>query len=208
MKQMIRMCVAVGLLAGAARAETVSIVQITDLGGKSDYQVVGREEYAALLKEIAEEMKVYPAAAAEAKKDWDAAQKDKEAKERQPFQGARVKPRSVKKAGADFPDREKADKKLAQLKERASEKELEELEKAEKARKAKKADPDDEARETARVKAFEGAVTAVSKKMGDKLGRPVPAIGAVFGSADAAGAKKEAEAKKAAEAKKKEEAKK
>jgi hypothetical protein len=194
--------VAAGLLVGAAQAETVSIVQITDLSGKSDYQVVAREEYAALLKEIAEEAKVYPAAAAEAKKDWDTAQKDKDAKERQPFQGNRVKPRSVKKSGADFSDREKADKKLEQIKERASEKELEELDKAEKTRKAKKADPDDEAKEAARVKAFEDAVAAVSKKMGDKLGRPVPAIGAVFGSADAAGAKKEAEAKKKEEAKK------
>ena len=173
MKQMIGMAVAmVGLLVGTVRAEMVSLVQTTDMRGQTEFSVMTREEYAALQKEIKEESAVYAAAAAEAKKEWDA---DKENK--LPFQGSRIKVRAAKKMGADFSDREKAEKKKSMLEERASAKQLEEMDKAEKKAKQSKPKEEDVAKEEARTKAFEDAFAMISKKMGDKLGRPVPSIG-------------------------------
>jgi hypothetical protein len=172
MKRMAGMvCAVAGLLVGAARAETVSLVQTTDMRGQSEYSILSREEYAALQKELLEEAKVYPAAAAEAKKEWDADKANK-----LPFQGNRVKPRSAKKVGADFPDREKAEKRKTLLEERASEKQSEEADKSKK----NKVSEEDEAKEAARAKAFDDAFSAIAKKMGDKLGHPVPQVGIAF----------------------------
>jgi len=175
MKQMIGMIVAVGMCAGTVWAEMVSLVQTTDMRGQTEYSVMTREEFAALQKEIKEEYAVYAAAAAEAKKEWDANKENK-----LPFQGGRIKVRSAKKMGVDFSDREKAEKKKSQLEERASEKQLEEMDKAEKKNKQNKPKEEDVAKEEARVKAFEDAFAMISKKMGDKLGRPVPSIGFVM----------------------------
>ena len=169
------MLVLAGLLAGVAQAETVSIIQVTDMRGQSEYSVMNREEYAALQKEIMDEAKFYPAAAAEAKKEWDADKTNK-----LPFQGNRIKPRSAKKMGADFGDRDKADKRKVVLEERFQEKQLEDQKKEEDALKNKKVSDEDAAKAAARTKAFDDAFAAISKKMGDKLGRPVPQIGLVF----------------------------
>lgn len=162
-----------GLLAGIAQAQTVSIIQITDMRGQSEYSVMNRDEFAALQKEIMDEAKVYPAAAAEAKKEWDADKTNK-----LPFQGNRIKPRSAKQMGAAFGerDREKADKKKVAMEERFQEKQLEEQDKE----KGKKLSDADVAKVAAREKAFDDAFAAISKKMGDKLGRPVPQVGLVF----------------------------
>lgn len=165
------MCVA----AGVARAEMVSVVQITDMRGQTAFEVMNREEYAALQKEIKEEVAVYQAAAADAKKEWDANKENK-----LPFQGNRIKPRTAKKIGADFNDRDKADKRKTVLEERAGEKQLEEMEKEGKKKKGKEPSEDDIAKEEARVKAYEDAFAMISKRMGDKLGRPVPSIGFAF----------------------------
>ena len=176
------------LLAGAVRAEMVSVVQTTDMRGQSEYAVMTREEFAALQKEIKEETAVFAAAAAEAKKEWEANKENK-----LPFQGNRIKVRSAKKMGADFADAEKAEKKKVQLEERASEKQLEEMDKLEKKAKQSKPKEEDLAKEEARVKAFDDAFAMISKKMGDKLGRPVPSVGFVF---EAAGEDEKKEAKK------------
>ncbi|HQA39298.1 MAG TPA: hypothetical protein PLW27_10350 [Kiritimatiellia bacterium] len=181
------MCVA----AGVARAEMVSVVQITDMRGLTAFEVMSREEYAAIQKEIKEEMAVYQAAAADAKKEWDANKENK-----LPFQGNRIKPRSVKKVGADFSDREKADKRKAQLEERAAEKQLEEMEKESKKKKGKESE-DDIAKEEARVKAYDDAFAMISKRMGDKLGRPVPSIGFAFEAAPEKGGDAKKDDKKA-----------
>ena len=167
--------VALYVATSVARAEMVSVVQITDMRGQTAFEVMNREEYAALQKEIKEEMAVYQAAAADAKKEWDANKENK-----LPFQGNRIKPRSAKKNGADFNDRDKADKRKTMLEERASEKQLEELEKESKKKKGKEPSEDDIAKEEARVKAYDDAFAMISKRMGDKLGRPVPSIGFAF----------------------------
>jgi hypothetical protein len=172
MKRAALLTIALLGLAGWVHAETLSIVQITDMQGQVGYEVQTREEFAALLKEIKEETAAFGPAAAECKKDWDANKDNK-----LPFQGNRIKVRSAKKLGADFTDREKADKKLSQIEERASDKQIEELAKEEKKNKQAKPKEEDIAKEEARVKAFNDAFAMISKKMADKLGRPVPGFG-------------------------------
>jgi len=173
MKQITRMVAALaGLLVGVAQAEMVSLVQVTDMRGETEVSVMTREEFAAVQKEIKEESAVFTAAAAEAKKEWDANKDNK-----LPFQGSRIKARSAKKIGADFTDRDKAEKKRSQIQDRASEKKLAEMDKAEKKAKGSKPKEEDVAKEEARTKAFDDAFAAISKKMGDKLGRPVPSFG-------------------------------
>lgn len=177
-----------GLVVSRGVAESVSIVQITDMRGQSEFKVMNREEIAAVSKEIKDETAIFTAIVTECKKEWDANKENKVA-----FQGNRVKPRSAKKLGADFTDREKAEKKCEQFADRASEKQSEEMDKQSK--KAKQSKDADVAKEEARVKAFDDAFSMISKKMGDKLGRPVQSIGFEMGDAkkdEAKGEKKEA----------------
>ena len=166
--------VALLALSGFVRAESVSIVQITDMQGQVGYEVMNREEFTTLMKEIKEEAAAFGPAAIESKKEWDANKDNK-----LPFQGARVKPRTAKKMGADFADREKADKKRTQIEERASDKLSEEI--AAKEKKLKGVKEEDLAKEETKVKAFADAVSMISKKMADKLGRPVPGFGLPMG---------------------------
>jgi hypothetical protein len=72
-------------------------------------------------------------------------------------------------------------------------------------KKAKAAKEEDLAKEAVRVKAFDDAFALISKKMGEKLGRPVPGFGFDMAEPKKEGEKKE-EPKK--EEKKKEEPKK
>ena len=162
------------VVSGFARAESVSIVQITDMQGQTGYEVMNREDFTKLLKEIKEEAAAYGPAAAEAKKEWEANKDNK-----LPFQGNRVKPRSAKKMGADFTDREKADKKRSLIEDRESTKQIEEI--AAKEKKLKGAKEEDLAKEEAKAKAFADAVSMISKKMADKLGRPIPDFGLPLG---------------------------
>ncbi len=197
MKRMTLVAVALMGLVGAARAEMVSIVQTTDMRGQTAYDVMNRDEFNALLKEIKDETAVFAAAVADAKKEWESNKDNKI-----PFQGSRIKPRAAKKMGPDFTDREKADKKKSTFEDRSSDKQIAELDKKTKGPKPKE---EDVAKEEARTKAFDTAFEMISKKMGDKLGRPVPAIGFATGDFKKDGVKKE-EPKK--EAVKKEEPKK
>jgi len=172
MKTMSLVAVALMGLVGAVRAEMVSVVQITDMQGQIGYQVMTRDEFATLTKELKEESVAFAPAVAEAKKEWEANKDNKI-----PFQGARIKPRSARKAAPDISGRDKADKKKAQLEDRASNKQIEELAKEEKKAKQSKPKEEDVAKEEARAKAFDEAFAMISKKMGDKLGRPVPSFG-------------------------------
>jgi len=188
---------------GCAVAEMVSVVQITDMQGQVGYEVMGREELAALVKEIKEEEAIFKGIVAECKKEWEA-NKEANKENKLPFQGNRIKPRSVKKMGTDFNDREKAAKKRAQYEERASDKQIEEMEKdAKKEKQGKPKSDDDMAKEAAREKAFNDAFAMISKKMGEKLGRPVPAFG--FAMAEGGKGEDKKEEGKKEEVKKKDE---
>lgn len=169
--------VALCVVVGAVRAEMVSVVQITDMRGQVAFEIMNREEYAAIQKEIREEAAVYQAAAADAKKEWDANKENK-----LPFQGNRIKPRSARKMPPDFNDRDKAEKRKSVLEERAAQRQLNEMEK-ESQKKGKTQSDSAIAKEEARVKAYEDAFTMISKRMGEKLGRPVPSIGFAFEAA-------------------------
>ena len=188
-------------LVGVVRAEMVSVVQITDMRGQVEYKVMTRDEFNAVQKEIKDETAVFAPAVLDCKKEWEANKDNK-----LPFQGNRVKPRSAKKVSPDINDREKADKKKSQLEERASDKQIEELDKAEKKAKQSKPKEEDVAKEEARAKAFDEAFAMISKKMGDKLGRPVESIGLMMADPKKEGEKKKEEPKK--DEKKKEEPKK
>src|SRR5574344_936588 len=82
-----------------AQSQHVSIVQTTDMFGVSEYNIMGKEEYDKLLKEIKEETAAFPVAVAEAKKEWAADKDNKGA-----FPTSKVKMRSVKKSPQDFTD--------------------------------------------------------------------------------------------------------
>lgn len=158
-------------LTGVALAEKVNVVQVTDMRGQIGFEVMNREEFAALTQAIKEESAVFAAAFAECKKEWEANKENK-----LPFQGGRIKPRFAKKnPPMEFADRDKADKKKAQLEERTSDKLMEEMDKETKKQKTMK--EEDVAKAEAKTQAFEEAFTMISKKMADKLKRPVPALG-------------------------------
>jgi hypothetical protein len=181
-----------------AQSQHVSIVQTTDMFGVAEYSIMGKEEYDKLLKEIKEEVAVFPAAVAEAKKEWAA---DKEKKGA--FPTSKVKARSVKKSPQDFTDESKAQLKKEKLEDREAEKTTKLAEEEENKLKRMKDGPqkDKYVEETQRQKeTTETAIRMVMKVMGDKLGRPVPSNG--FASLDT-GAKGEAVKKAAAEKEKK-----
>ena len=116
---------------------------------------------------------MFAAAVAESKKEWEANKENK-----LPFQGVKIKPRSAKKIGPDYSEREKADKKKGQIEERMNNKQAEEMDKEEKKRKNMK--DEDIAKAEARVKAVDDAFELISGKIGEKLKRPVQAAGMAF----------------------------
>jgi type IV secretory pathway VirB10-like protein len=164
--------VAAAALAVTAKAQMVSVVQITDMRGDVGYQVLDRDQYNAVLQNIKEETAAYAAVMAESKKEWDANKDNK-----LPFQGKRVKPRTAKKMPPDFNDREKAEKRRAQLEERYKAKQSDEKEKASNKLKMSKLKESDRAKEDERSKAYDDCYNLIVKKMGEKLGRPVPSFG-------------------------------
>ena len=155
-----------GLVCQLQAAENVAIYQLFDMMGLSGYKIMNKEEILKLSSEVKEEEKVFQGAMAEAKKAWD---ENKGTKGWQPFPMTRIKPRSIKKFGSDFSDRTAAEKRLAQAESHAAERQV--------SAQRQNSTPEDTAREEAKSRAFAEAVSMVKKRMGDKLGRPVPAFG-------------------------------
>ena len=158
--------------------QQIAVYQIFDMLGLSTYKIMDKEEFLKLSAQIKEEEKVFPSALAEAKKEWAENQtsvmkKGDKAVGKQPFPELRIKPRSVKKFSNDFNDRALAEKSLAQAQSHA-EKNLVENKGI-----SKKQNPTEQdlANERAKARAYTEAVSMVNKRMGDKLGRPVPAYG-------------------------------
>ena len=161
-----------------ATGQQVAVYQIFDMLGQTAYKIMDRDELAELSAQIKEEEKVFAAALAEAKKEWAENQasvmkKGDKAVGKQPFPESRMKPRSVKKFSADFTDHALAEKSLAQAQGHA------EKNPTENKGISKKQNPTaaDIASENAKARAYTEAVSMVNKRMGDKLGRPVPAYG-------------------------------
>ena len=107
------------VLAFAAEAQSVYLVQITDMARKDGYEVMTREEVAALKKAIAEEAKAYPKALAAVKKAWE----EDELTKKVYFPAAKLAPRKMREQGP-FPQ-EQAQKKKEKAKPKAKAKKAE-----------------------------------------------------------------------------------
>ncbi len=170
-------------LSAVAQFKSFSIVQITDMAGEVTLEIMGREELAELLKEVREETAAFPAALADARKEWEADEKNKQVQ----FQSARIKARTARKLGQDYNDEEKASAKKSQLEDRLNDKMIKEMDKEAAKRKAMRNDKQREAyiaREEARAEALARAQALVAKKLSEKLGREVAGSASVFGGGE------------------------
>jgi len=182
------MMAVVSCLMGAVYAQSVAIYQVTDMTGQTENQILTKEEAAKLATEIKEEAKVLPAIMAEAKKEWEA---DKENKA--PFPAARIKLRTAKKLGSDFPNQEAALKKIEQIDLRTADKIAQDAKEKESGRsnKKQKTSPEDIAKETLKNTLANNAISDVNRRMTEKLKREVPMFGFMSSTSEKKEAKKE-----------------
>lgn len=77
MKRMLsRWVLVAGLsLVGAARAELVYLVEVSDIQRKNTYQTMSQQEFRTLKKTVDAESRVFQKALEQARKDWDSAEK-------------------------------------------------------------------------------------------------------------------------------------
>jgi len=170
-KSKVRLFLSMVLLTGVVQAaEMFFIVKLTDMIGGVGYKVMNADEYRTAFQEIQDEMKIFNAVMAECKKEWSA-----DTAKEEPFPSSKIKARKISKSGSTYTSMEKAAVKLERLEEGATEAMLEELDKH--AKSFKNMDDRTRARETAKLNAFKEGFEMVSKKMGEKLGRPVPDFG-------------------------------
>ena len=158
------------MMTGFLKAETVYIAKTTDMLGNIGYKIMNREEYSAATKEVAEERKIFTKVVAECKKEWNA---DKERKGS--FQSSKIKLRKISKSGAMYSKMEKAETKLSKLEDSATEKHMEKLD--EHSKKWKHMDERTMEKERGKLASWKQSFEIVSKKMEEKLGRPVPHFG-------------------------------
>ncbi len=158
------------MLAGFLNAQSVSIAKITDIIGNVGYKIMTSAEYSAASKEIMDESKIFLAVMTECKKEWNV---DKDRKGS--FQTSKIKQRKITKGGAIYASTEKAEAKLAKLEESTTAKRMAELDQH--ASKWKRMDERTMEKEKEKLEAFKQSFEVVSKKMEEKLGRPVPNFG-------------------------------
>jgi hypothetical protein len=174
-----------GMVGTAACSEAFAIYQLADMAGQTEYQVLSKEEFAKLNKEIGEEQKIFSAIVTAAKKEWESNKENKMA-----FPASKIKARSFKKLSQDFPNKDVASERLAQMEERAAKKIEEDKKDKTKSRtnsKSKSNDPDDAAKEAMKQTMANSAIADVNRRMAEKLGREVPMYGfiATSGKKDA-----------------------
>ncbi len=180
-------CMMMGMV-GTVYAQSVGIYQVFDMAGQSEHQILTKEESTKLATELKEEAKVFPAIMATAKKEWEANIKDN----KMPFPAAKIKLRTAKKIGSDFPSKEAAMKKLTQLEDRIAEKIAEDAKEKTAGKKKQKADPEDVAKETLKNTLINNAISDVNSRMVAKLGREVPVFGFMSSSSEKKDVKKDA----------------
>jgi len=156
-------CAVVLSTALSGLAETVYLVQITDIRKSDAWEVMTREEVSKLQKEVQEESRVFPAALAAAKKAWDA----DELLKKTAFPGSSLAPRKVSSQGP-FTNREQADKKKQSRDERQSEAMLKEA-KAKMAR--------NNVAEALRQQNIDKALDKLNQELSKALKRDVPLNG-------------------------------
>jgi ribosomal protein L17 len=184
--------VCVGMV-GSVCAEAAAIYQVADMAGNTEYQILSKEEFAKLSTEIKEEQKVMAAVVTAAKKEWESDKTNK-----MPFPASKIKPRMFKKLSQDFPSRDVASERLAQIEERAAKKIEEDKKDKSKSRSSKgKSDPEDAAKDALKQSMASSAIADVNRRMGEKLGREVPTYGFVAKAGKKAAPAKAAPAKDA-----------
>jgi hypothetical protein len=167
-------------MAGVVYGETVAIYQVTDMAGQSEHQVLNKEASTNLTAQLKDEAKVFSAIVAMAKKEWEANKENKI-----PFPAAKIKLRTAKKVGSDFPSKEAAEKKLTQIEERIADKIAQDAKEKTSGRnnnKKQKPDPEEVAKETMKTTLINNAISDVNKRMADKLGREIPMFGFISSS--------------------------
>jgi hypothetical protein len=174
-------------MVGTVYAQSVGIYQVFDMAGQSEHQILTKEESTKLATELKEEAKVLPAIMATAKKEWEANKDNK-----MPFPAAKIKVRTAKKIGTDFPSKEAAMKKLTQIEDRIAEKIAEEAKEKKTGKKNQKPDPEDIAKETLKNTLINNAITDVNSRMVAKLGREVPVFGFMSSTSEKKEEKKDA----------------
>jgi len=178
-------CMMMGM-AGTLYAQSVGIYQVFDMAGQSEHQILTKEESTKLANELKEEAKVFPAILATAKKEWEANKENK-----MPFPAAKIKVRTAKKVGSDFPSKEAAMKKLTQIEDRIAEKIAEDAKEKTSGKKKQKADPEEVAKETLKNTLINNAISDVNGRMVTKLGREVPVFGFMSSTSEKKDEKKE-----------------
>jgi len=158
------------LTAFAHGSETYVIAKVTDILGNIKYELLTRDEYAELNKQIIEENKIFSKVIAECRVEWKS-----DAERKGVFQASKVKARKIATSGAPYRDKEKAMEKLAKLEENVTEKRLEELD--EHRRKWARVKEEDRAKEEEKLNIWRESFEMVSKKMQEALGREIPNYG-------------------------------
>lgn len=179
-------CMMMGMV-GTVYAQSVGIYQVFDMAGQSEHQILTKEESTKLATELKEEAKVFPAIMATAKKEWEANKDNK-----MPFPAAKIKLRTAKKVGADFPNKEVAMKKLTQIEDRIAEKIADDAKEKKPGKKNQKPDPEEVAKETLKNTLINNAITDVNSRMVTKLGREVPVFGFMSSTSEKKEEKKDA----------------
>jgi len=181
-------CIMIGLIGmvGAVDAETVAIYQVTDMAGQTEHQILNKEEYTKLSTELKDEAKVFSPIVATAKKEWEANKENK-----MPFPVARIKLRTAKKVGSDFPSKEAAEKKLTLIEERAADKIAQDEKEKSSGRNKKKPAPEEIAKETLKNTLINNAISDVNRRMAEKLGREVLMFGFMSSSSEKKDEKKD-----------------
>lgn len=201
MKQaLMRMVLVAGLAGvGVAKAEMVTVVEITDLQKKVTREIKTSAELAELKKTIDAEARVFPKAQELAKKEWETADKGAPPAEKpkpgekvapptptQPFPSGMLSPRKYAEKGS-FSDRDKAQKKLEQL-DKADEAVLEKAAAKNKGKQLSAAEKTRQAHENERAQAADRAALAVQAKIDDLIKNPPGSAAATSNAAPAAAA--------------------
>ncbi len=157
-------------IAVSAQAQSVYLVRVSDMAKNDGYEVLTREEVAALQKAVTEETRAYPAALAAVKKAWD----EDEATKKTPFPSAKLSARKLQPKGPLPRDQaEKQKEKAVERLDAAMVKAMEEKKKKGSSA-AAKADAEKEAK---REQSVAEAHDKLREKMKELLGREVPKNG-------------------------------
>jgi len=202
MKQMlVRMALVAGLAGvGAARAEQVYVVEITDLQKKISREIKTSAELKELKKTIDDEARVFPKALELTKKEWETVDKGAPVEKPKPgekiekplpptpFPSSMLSPRKCQEKGG-FTDRDKAQKRLDQLETAEADALAKDAKKKQGGGQMTDVEKNRQARAADRAAAAARAATALQAKIDDLLKNPPGAGGAATPAAAPAAAK-------------------